>query len=218
MTATRHLFAVAVVTLLVIEAWTQMTNPTSAPQLSDADADRWSFSADAWGYLVPNDESYFSPTLSADHQWLHLEARYNYESQRTGSLWAGYNFSVGNKIVFDATPMLGVVFGSTTGVAPGYAMALTYKRIELSSQGEYLIDTKGNTGDFLYSWNEFVYSPTDWFHAGLVAQRTRAYQTPLDVQRGVSTGLAFRKLDFTTYVLNFGWTQPTVILALGFKF
>jgi len=147
-----------------------------------------------------------------------LEARYNYESQRTGSLWGGYNLSVGHKIVFDATPMFGIVFGSTPGVAPGYEMSLTYKRIELSSQGEYLIDTKSNTGNFLYSWNELVYSPTDWFHAGLVAQRTRAYQTPLDVQRGLSAGFAYRKLDFTTHVLNFGWTEPTVILALGFKF
>ena len=48
----------------------------------------------------------------------HLEARYNYEAQRTGSLWAGYNFSVGKKVKLDATPMVGGVFGNVNAVAP----------------------------------------------------------------------------------------------------
>ena len=68
---------------------------------------------------MPNDQSYVSPVFAADRGWLHLEARYNDEYQKTGSLWAGYNFSAGDKIVLEVTPMLGVVFGDTTGIAPG---------------------------------------------------------------------------------------------------
>lgn len=184
----------------------------------DADNDSWSFSAEIAGYLVPHDQSYASPVFSADHRRLHLETRYNYENQQTGSVWAGWNFSVGDTLVFDATPMLGAVFGNTTGVAPGYEMALTYKKLELSSQGEYVIDTRDREGSFFYSWNELVYSPADWFHAGLVAQRTRAYSTDLDVQRGFSVGVAYRRVDFTTYVFNLGWTDPTVVLVMGVKF
>lgn len=71
------------------------------------------------GYLVPHGQSYASPTFAADHGALHLEARYNYEALRTGSLWAGYNLSVGGKLVLDATPMIGGVFGNVNGVAPG---------------------------------------------------------------------------------------------------
>jgi hypothetical protein len=85
--------------------------------------------------------------------------------------------------------MFGVVFGKTTGVAPGYNLALGYRKIELISQGEYVVDTGDTSNSFFYSWNELVYSPVNWFHAGLVSQRTRAYQTPLDVQRGFSAGL-----------------------------
>jgi hypothetical protein len=184
----------------------------------DADNDSWSFSAEIAGYLVPHDQSYASPVFSADRRHLHLETRYNYENQQTGSVWAGWNFSVGDTLVFDATPMLGGVFGNTTGVAPGYEMALTYKKLELSSQGEYVIDTRDREGSFFYSWNELVYSPADWFHAGLVAQRTRAYSTDLDVQRGFSVGFAYRRVDFTTYVFNLGWTDPTVVLVMGVKF
>jgi len=55
---------------------------------------------------------------------------------------------------------------------------------------------------------EMSYSPAEWCRAGLVAQRTKAYHTDLDIQ----------KVDFTTYIFNAGWTDPTVVLSLGFHF
>lgn len=189
-----------------------------APGAGNTDAKPWSFSLATSGYIIPNDQSYASPTFAADHRWLHLEARYNYESQRTGSLWAGYNFSAGDKLVLDVTPMVGAVFGNMTGIAPGCEFSLSYKKVELSSQIEYVFDTSHSDNSFLYSWNELVYSPVDWFHAGLVSQRTRAYHTDLDVQRGFSVGVAHKRVDFTTYVFNAGWTDPTVVLGLTFKF
>ena len=202
-----------------------LASPVLAQTTSDADsssdtapANPWAFSLVTSGYLVPHDQSYASPTFTADHRWLHLEARYNYEYQRTGSLWAGYNFGVGNKFVLEVTPMLGAVFGNTTGIAPGCSISLTYKRVALSAQSEYVFNTDNRASNFFYTWNELTYSPTDWFHAGLVAQRTRAYQTNLDVQRGFSVGLAHKKMDFTTYIFNAGWTDPTVVLVLGFTF
>ncbi len=179
---------------------------------------KWDFSLNIAGYLVPNDRSYASPTFSANREHLHLEARYNYEDQETGSLWAGYNLSVGKKLVLEATPMVGAVFGNTAGVAPGYELSLTYKKLALTSDGEYVFDTKNSDNSFLYSWDELVYSPTDWLHAGLVAQRTRAYHTSLDVQRGFSVGIAHKKLDFTVYTFNAGWTDPTIVLNLGLTF
>jgi hypothetical protein len=193
--------------------------PGPVPQPSKAAAPKpWEFSISVSGYLVPKEIDYGSPVFTADHNWLHLEARYNYENQQTGSLWAGYNFSAGKTVKFSATPIFGAVFGRTTGVAPGCELSLGYKRIELSSEIEYVVDTGDRTQNFLYSWNEFVYSPTDWFHAGLVAQRTRAYQTSLDVQRGFSVGVAHNHADFTVYTFNAGWTDPTVVLALSYAF
>jgi hypothetical protein len=179
---------------------------------------KWDLSLNISGYLVPDDRSYAMPTFLADREHLHLEARYNYEDQETGSLWAGYNLSVGKKLVLEATPMLGAVFGNTTGIAPGYELSLAYKKLALTSEGEYVFDIKNNDNSFLYSWNELVYSPTDWLHAGLVAQRTRAYHTDLDVQRGFSVGVAHKNMDFTVYTFNAGWTDPTIVLDLGFTF
>jgi len=203
--------------LLLGHGLAQTTNGSTSDS-DDATAKQWLFSLSAFGYLVPHDQSYGSPIFTADHRWLHLEARYNYEGQETGSLWAGYNLSVGDRLVFEATPMLGAVFGNTTGIAPGCELALSYKKVELSTESEYVYDPSDSKNSFFYSWNELVYSPTDWFHAGLVAQRTRAYHTPLDVQRGFSVGFSHKNLDFTTYVFNAGWTDPTVVLALSFTF
>jgi hypothetical protein len=218
MTTTRHFLPLLLAILFVDKARSQIGDVIPPPDTADATPKQWSFALAASGYLVPTDQSYFSPNFRADHNWLHLEARYNYEEQQTGSLWAGYNFSFGDKVVFEVTPMLGAVFGNTSGVAPGYEASLTYRRIGLSSEGEYVSDLKDQARSFFYAWNELTYSPTDWLHAGLVAQRTRAYHTPLDVQRGVSVGFSYQRVDFTTYVFNAGWTDPTVVLVLSFKF
>jgi hypothetical protein len=183
-----------------------------------AAANPWSFSATVYGYIVPHGRSYVDPVFTADHTRLHLEARYNYEDLETGSVWAGYNFRVGHTLLFEATPMLGGVFGNTAGIAPGYEVALTWKRVELSATGEYVFDVRDQTRSFFYSWSELTFLPTGWFHAGLVAQRTKAYHTRLDLQRGFLVGFSWKKVNVTTYIFNPGWTDPIVVPAVDFSF
>jgi hypothetical protein len=170
------------------------------------------------GYLVPQGQSYASPTFAGDHDMLHVEARYNYEAQRTGSLWAGYNLSMGKKVVFEATPMVGGVFGNVNGVAPGLEFTLTYKKAQLYSANEYIFDTSTKAGNFFYTWTQLTYSPLEWFTVGYVAQRTRAYQTPLDVQRGPLVGFTYKNVNFTAQIFNPGQADPTVVLSLGYNF
>jgi hypothetical protein len=210
--------AILAVTVLLSQAAAQTTPGGTPAGLHDSPTDQWSFSLNIAGYIVPDDRSYASPTFSADRRQLHLGARYNYEDKETGSIWVGYNFSVGDQLVLEVTPMIGGVIGNTTGIAPGYLVGLTWKRIELSTEGEYVFDTKDHTGSFFYSWMELTYSPREWCRAGLVAQRTKAYHTDLDIQRGFLVGFSHKRVDFTTYVFNAGWTQPTVVLSLGFNF
>ena len=167
---------------------------------------------------MPDEDGYFSPTFAADRGWLHFEARYNYEDLRTGSLWAGYNFTAGKELVFSATPMIGGVFGRTNGIAPGCEASLTYKRLQLSVSNEYVFNTGSKTSNFYYAWPELTYSPLDWFRVGVVAQRTKAYHTSLDTQRGFLVGISHKKMEFTTYVFNAGWATPTVVLEAGVSF
>jgi len=209
---------IAVIVLASIMEAAGQTAGTPASSEAESVAKEWEFSFATIGYLVPHDQSYVSPTFMADREQLHLEARYNYEAQRTGSLWVGYNLSTGHTLALEFTPMLGGVVGDTTGIAPGYEMSLKYKRVELLSDGEVVVDIRNHNSSFFYTWDELVYTPLDWFHVGLVSQRTRAYQTDLDVQRGFSAGVSYKKADFTTYVFNAGWTDPTVVLSLSVKF
>ncbi len=194
------------------------TSADKTPPTKAAPANPWALNLSVSGYIVPRGQSYASPTLAADHDVLHLEARYNYEGQRTGSLWAGYNFSVGKKLTLDATPMIGGVFGDVNGIAPGLELILTYKKLQLYSANEYIFDTNSKSGNYFYTWTQLIYSPFPWFGFGYVAQRTRAYHTPLDIQRGPLVQFTRRKMNFSAQVFNIGEADPTYVLSLGYSF
>ena len=191
------------------------TPPASA---SEADAKQWSFSASAYTYLVPDSRDYVQPTVTADRGWLHLEARYNYEALDTGSAWLGYNLGGGNKLAWALTPMLGGVFGDLTGIAPGYNGSLSWWKLELYSEGEYVVDPGDSSGNFFYNWSELSLAPVEWLRVGMVTQRTRAYQTDREVQRGFLVGLSYKMLSFTTYVFNPDESKPTIVLAVSVSF
>ena len=53
---------------------------------------------------------------------------------------------------------------------------------------------------------------------GLVAQRTKAYHTSFDTQRGLLVGFSHKKVEFTIYILNPGWSDPTLVLELRWSF
>src|SRR5262249_9318213 len=132
--------------------------------------------------------------------------------------WLGYNFSGGETLSWEITPMFGVVFGNTTGVAPGYKGSLSWWKLELYSEGEYVVDPGDSSGSFFYNWSELSLSPVDWFRFGLVGQRTRLYKTDRDIQRGVLVGFSLEKIDLTTYVLNPDESSPTVVVAISLGF
>ena len=205
--------------LSLLASWSANGQPTNSPaELSPSSSNLWAFYASVYGYIVPESRDYVNPNFTADHGALHLEARYNYEALETGSLWVGYNLSFGEKLVFEIAPMLGGVFGDLTGIAPGYNLLLSYKRFSLSSQSEYFFDPGNSSGNYFYTWSELTYSPWDWLRAGMVVQRTKAYKSDLDIQRGFLVGVSYKRVDFTTHVFNLGWTDPTVVLSIGFTF
>jgi hypothetical protein len=221
MSSTRTLLAALVLCAFQAPAQTttNATDLTNSPSpMIESVAKAWSFSASAYGYIVPDSRDYVQPTITADRNWLHLEARYNYEALDTGSAWVGYNFSGGKRLAWAVTPMLGGVFGDTTGIAPGYNGSLGWWKLELYSEGEYVFDTRDSSGSYFYNWSELTIAPVDWLKLGMVTQRTRAYQTDRDIQRGFLVGLSYKQLSFTTYVFNPDESKPTVVVAVGVTF
>ena len=192
---------------------------SETPSLTEqSEENTWSFSLSASTYVVPDDRDYVQPSFTADRDWLHLEARYNYENHETGSIWIGYNFSGGKKVEWELTPMLGGVLGNTVGIAPGYRGSLSWWKLTLSSEGEFVFDTRSSEGSFFYNWSELSISPVEWFRFGLVGQRTRAYQSDVDIQRGVLAGFSCRKVDVTAYVFNLDRGKPTYVFSVGLEF
>lgn len=179
------------------------TATDSPPVALESETEKaWSFSASVYTYFVPDDEDYAQPTVTLDRGWLHLEARYNYEDLETGSVWMGYNFSGGEKWAWEFTPMLGGVFGQTDGVAPGYKGSLSWWKLELYSEGEYVFDAGDSSDSFFYNWSELTLAPVDWFRFGLVTQRTKVYETDREIQRGLLVGFTYRAFDLSAYVFN----------------
>jgi hypothetical protein len=196
----------------------QTDTNTSPVSVAATSTNSWSVAVSVNGYLVPESRDYVQPTVAADHGWLHVEARYNYENLETGSIWGGYNFGSGEKLAWEFTPMLGGVFGNTTGIAPGYHGSLDWWKLSLYSEGEFLVDTGDSSGDYFYNWSELSLAPVPWLRFGLVTQRTRAYRTDLDIQRGFLAGVSFKKLSVTAYIFNPDESKPTFVLATALEF
>jgi hypothetical protein len=186
--------------------------------VSESDESAWEFSLSTSTYLAQHSKDYVNPSFSADRDWFHVEARYNYEALKTGSVWLGYNFSFGKELTIEATPMIGGVFGDITGVAPGYTLTVSYKSFELYTQGEYFFDAAIHAGDFFYSWSEFSFKPSDWFRVGLVIDRTKAFGADFDIRRGPLIGFTHKNVDFTTYWLSPGSRDATFVFGITYNF
>ena len=143
--------ALALALLTACHMHAQETPPNLSATPKPAAQVPWKISITVDSYILPDQDSYINPNVTADHGWLQLEARYNYENLRTGSVWFGYNFSTGKNLVLNVTPMVGGVFGQTSGIAPGCAASLSYKHVTLSISNEYVFDLTDHTRSFYYS-------------------------------------------------------------------
>lgn len=183
-----------------------------------AEEEKWSFDLTGYWLNPPEDEAYVSAILRADRGSLHLEGRYNYEDIDTGSVWAGWTFAWSGDVEFSLVPMVGGVFGHTQGVAPGLELDLVWKVLELYVESEYVFDANGQDDSFFYTWSELTFHPTEWLTFGFVAQRTRAYETDVDVDRGLLLGFSVGPATATIYAFNLDRDDPYVMVGIGLSF
>jgi hypothetical protein len=173
-------------------------------------AQSWSYWAAVDGYFTP-DENYPTVTVMADRETFHLESRYQYEGLNSGSVWAGYNLHLG---AWHITPMIGGVFGQTKGVAPGVEVTAAWDKLDFYTEGEHLF----GDDEYTYFWSELAYAPVKWLRAGIAAQRTRAFDTGVDIQRGVLVGFKVKRSTFTTTIFEPGTDNQTVVITAAVEF
>lgn len=190
----------------------------SAQDEPTSGAKAWQFNTDLNFYYFVPDEFLVLPVFKADKNHLHLEARYNYEDRETFSAWVGYNFAGGDKFEYTITPMIGGIVGLSDGIAPGIEVTLNFRRFEFYTESEHVFDLQDAENYFFYNWTDITYSPKDWLWLGISAQRTRLYQTDLDLQRGVLVGGGANWWEVTGYMYNLGFDEPFFLITLSANF
>ncbi|HEX9251189.1 MAG TPA: hypothetical protein VF870_03055, partial [Ignavibacteriaceae bacterium] len=137
---------------------------------------------------------------------------------KTASVWVGYNIFGGDEFEYFVTPMIGGAFGRTNGITPGLEFKLSYMGFELYSESEYLFDFESGENNFFYSWTDLTYSPLDWLWFGISGQRTRLYDTEVEVDRGLILGCSYRNFEITGYFYNAFTDDVFFMLALSTNF
>ena len=188
-----------------------------SPQ-GDSARNQLSISATGYYYFFPNAGNNTLTLIGyLDYKSVHFEPRYNYEGQNTGSLFAGYKFEADGKLSLAVTPMVGFVFGGIKGFAPGVELELSFKSLDFYTENEFVIDKAGGQYNYFYTWTELGYSPFEKFRAGISAQRSRVYETGLDIQRGLFAEYSFWKLTAGLHYFNPFTPEYFFIASLNFE-
>lgn len=168
----------------------------------DSAGSAWKFSAWAEMFILPGEEDFFNPTFYARHKNLHLEGRYNYEDRNTASFWAGRRFPFGEGVKFVLVPMAAVVVGNTNGLAPGLEGEIMYRKFDFYAESEYVFDLESKEGNFFYMYSELAIRPIKPLRTGLIAQRTKLFETKFEVNRGLFAEYYFGRFRIGLFYFN----------------
>ena len=214
----RHLIISLLSIPFAFTSFAQQTTNDSLQTTKDTVSSSWSFAAAAYYYILTGEKNATTILGYADHKSLHLETRYNYEDRETGSVFGGYVFEAGNKLAVSLTPMIGFVFGNTNGIAPGLEVSLAWKKLDFYSETEYVFDFDGKENNFLYTWTELAITPFKNFRTGISANRTRLFQSDLEVEKGIFMQYSFWKLTAGVHYFNPFSNDDFVIATLAVEF
>jgi len=196
----------------------QQTAIDSLPANPDSIHLDWFYTATVYQYILPNEKNTTSLIATADNNAWHIEARYNYEDEKTGSIFGGYHFKTGNKLVLDLTPMFGFAFGNTNGAIPGLETSLTWNKFDFYAESEYVLDFEGKENNYFYNWSELGITPLDKLRTGISVNRTRLFQSDLEFQKGIFAQYSFWKLTAGAFYFNPFSTGYYLIATLGIEF
>jgi hypothetical protein len=180
--------------------------------------DAWQFGITAYPTIVRGGGNYTSAIAVADRGPLHLEARVNYESVGTRSAFVGWTFSGGDTVTWEVTPLLGGAWGDTRAFVPGLEASVSWRRLDLYVEAEYVRDSGERDDSYFYAWTELGFRPLEWLRLGIAGQRTRAYANDRDIQRGPFVQFTWRHLTVGGYWFNPGSSEQVFVGSIGATF
>ena len=186
------------------------TSPTEKPS--------WELAITAYPTVVRGGENYTSAIATADRGPLHLEARYNYESVGARSAFVGWNFSGGEAITWELTPLLGGAWGTTQAFIPGLEASVAWKQFDIYVEAEYVRASSERTDSYVYAWTELGFRPVEWLRVGVAGQRTRTYGNERDIQRGPFAQVTWDRVTIGGYWFNAGSNDQVFVGLIGVTF
>jgi hypothetical protein len=198
----RNIVFIAALLFNAMQVTGQQAPDDALRESADTPAAPWSGSAAAYYYMLPEEKNTTTLFLYVDYNSIHMEARYNYEDEQTVSLFGGYRFETGNELLFGATPLIGIVLGNTNAIAPGLEIDIAWNIFDFYSENEYVLDFEDNDNHYFYSWSELAVTPFNNFRTGIAADRTRLFQSYLELQRGVFVQYSLWKLTGGIHYFN----------------
>ena len=197
----------------VLAALCLLPGPATAAEAGSAAdaAPETTASVSAMVYALPDQENFGVGVGAVNRGPWRLEARVNYEALDSGSLflgrrWAGTarptDGAEEDSWSFEATPMLGVAFGSIRAVVPALLASVGWRSFDLYVEAEYVRDLDDADASFFYAWSELGWSPVDWLRVGLVGQRTRLVASERSLQRGAFAQILLGRATLSAYAFN----------------
>jgi hypothetical protein len=183
-----------------------------------AEKPSWEFALTAYPTIVRGGENYTSAIATADRGPLHLEARYNYESVGARSAFVGWNFSGGEEITWELTPLLGGAWGTTQAFIPGLEASAAWKQFDIYVEAEYVRVSSERTDSYVYAWSELGFRPVEWLRVGIAGQRTRTYSNERDIQRGPFAQVTWGLVTIGGYWFNPGSSDQVFVGMIGATF
>ena len=196
----RYAFTLAVVCLTLAPALAAQEPPIAFE--ADSGSDAVTGTADLFLGLTTTDDFHPLGIVSVTWRRFRVEGRYNYEDDRTGSLFAGYEFELGDRPALWVAPMVGAVVGNTDGIAPAVELELTLGRFTLYDESEVVLTFGEGVDDFLYSWGTATYEVRSWLRPGLAFQRLRVFGSDRELDPGLVVQSDVGPLELSLYGFN----------------
>lgn len=172
--------------------------------------------AEQYYYMGEKQAFTFVPVVyfETNKNW-YIEGRYNYEADKTMSVYAGKTFEKKSVVSYSASPVAGVVFGKFNGGSVGVNSEADYKKYSFSSQLQYTFSIKDKTENFLYSWSDLSYQASCNIYTGFSVQQTNLYREQCKLEKGIFVKASFNKWSVPLYIFSPATKERYFILGLN---
>ena len=144
----------------------------------------------------------------------YAEGRYNYESEKSLSLYAGRTFEKQSAFSYTISPMAGAVVGNYTGGSFALNADIDYKKIFLSLQSQYTFSIRSKSENFIFNNCDIGYQFLPGLSAGLSLQQTNLCGAKSD--KGVFIKIKLGAWELPFYIFNTGKAESYSVFGLNF--